>query len=197
MWHFQELTECWYHRIFSLLYFLLLLLGCAHIIFLCVLTHSSCKGPNGLSLLHYRIISYILSGPIFHVHWLSVAHFHLFFHIFCTGGFYWSYQCDALSNLSWWPIPVQQITAVLFLFLNHFWKTLPSSIFITFPGISLMNYPCIFFPYQFCLSSFAFCFLNSSLVTVSSVLMSQLQQPPWWGFLQNWQHKNPNYFPLL
>ena len=170
MWHFQELTEWWYHRILSLLYFLLLLLGCAHIIFLCVLTHSSCKGPNALSLLHYRIISYILSGPIFHVHWLSVAHFHLFFHIFCTGGFYWSYQCDALSNLSWWPIPVQQITAVLFLFLNHFWKTLPSSIFINFPwhfpdelSMHFLSIPVLF--KFFCFLFFKF-FTRYSVVSV-------------------------------
>ena len=63
----------------------------------------------------------------------------------------------------------------------------------TFSGISLTNCPSIFFSHQFCLSSCAFCFLNSPLIAVSSVLIVELQQLHWWNFLQNWQQKNPNY----
>ena len=43
------------------------------------LAHSSYKGPNWLSLLHCRVVSYILSEPLSHIHLLNVAHFHLFF----------------------------------------------------------------------------------------------------------------------
>ena len=53
-----------------------------------------------------------------------VAYFHLFFHIICTGSFHWSYRCDALDNFSWWPVPVQHITTLLFWPLNHFWITI-------------------------------------------------------------------------
>ena len=46
--------------------------------FLCVLTHSCRKGPNGISLLHYSVVSYILFNLISHIPLLSVAHYHLF-----------------------------------------------------------------------------------------------------------------------
>ena len=48
------------------------------ITFLCVLTHSCRKGPNGISLLHYSVVSYILFNLISHIPLLSVAHYHLF-----------------------------------------------------------------------------------------------------------------------
>ena len=54
-------TERWYPTTLSLFHFLLLLLGCVHTIFSCVLTHSSYKSPNRLSLLHCCVISYIFS----------------------------------------------------------------------------------------------------------------------------------------
>ena len=41
----------------------------------------------------------------------------------------------------------------------------------TLSGIFLTNCPCIFFSRQFCLSSCAFCYLNSPLIAVSSVLI--------------------------
>ena len=66
-------TEGCYPTTLSLLYFLLMLLGCVFTIFLCVLTHSSHKDPNGLSLLHFCVISYILSEPISCIHLLSVV----------------------------------------------------------------------------------------------------------------------------
>ena len=117
-------TEHWYSISLSLLHFLLLLLGHVHTIFLCVLTHSSYKGPNRLSLLHCCAVSYILSEQISLIHLLSVAHFHLFSHIICTGDFHWSYWCDALHSLSWWPVSVQHMTMLLFWLLNHFWITI-------------------------------------------------------------------------
>ena len=46
--------------------------------FLCVLTHSCYKGPDGISLLHYSVVSYILFNLISHIPLLSVAHYHLF-----------------------------------------------------------------------------------------------------------------------
>ena len=41
------------------------------------------------------------SEPISHIYLLSVAHFHLFFYIICTGGFHWFYWCSDLHSLSW------------------------------------------------------------------------------------------------
>ena len=35
-------------------------------------------------------------------------------HIICAKGFHWSYRCSALYSLSWWPVPVQYITTLLF-----------------------------------------------------------------------------------
>ena len=66
-------TEHWYPTTLSLLRFLLLLLGRVDTTFLCVLTHSSYKGPNGLTLLPYCVVSYILSEQISHNHLLSVC----------------------------------------------------------------------------------------------------------------------------
>ena len=60
-------TEHWYLTTLSLLHFLLLFMGRVHNIFLCVQNYSSYKGPNGLSLLHCHVISYILSELISHI----------------------------------------------------------------------------------------------------------------------------------
>ena len=66
-------TEGCFPTTLSLLYFLLLLLGCVFTIFLCVLAHSSHKDPNGLSLLHSCAVYYILSEPISCIHLVSVV----------------------------------------------------------------------------------------------------------------------------
>ena len=50
-------TEHWYPKTLLLLHFPLLLMGRVHTISPCVLAHSSCKGPNGLSLLHCCVVS--------------------------------------------------------------------------------------------------------------------------------------------
>ena len=50
--------------------------------------------------------------------WCTLSHF---FHIIWTRGFYWSYRRGALHSFSWWPVPVQQITMLLFRSSNHFW----------------------------------------------------------------------------
>ena len=49
-------------------------------LFPCLLNHSFYKGPNGRSLLHYSVVSYVLSETISHIHVLSVEHFYIFFH---------------------------------------------------------------------------------------------------------------------
>ena len=78
-----SLFRSWYFSIFSLSFSpIFTSAGAAvsriiHTLFPCVLTRSSCKGLNGLSLLHCRVSSYILSEPISHIHLLNVAHFHL------------------------------------------------------------------------------------------------------------------------
>ena len=58
---------------------LLLLLRHVHTTFPYAPTHSSYKNPNELSLLHCHVVSHFLSEPIFHIHILSVARFHIFF----------------------------------------------------------------------------------------------------------------------
>ena len=130
-------TEYWYPTTLSLLHFPLSLLGSVHTIFTCVLAHFSYKGRNGLSLRHCHVVSYILSEEISHIHLLNVEHFYLFFHIICTRGFHWSYQCGALFSLSWWSVPVQHIITLLFRSSNHFWITIakfyPYQLYLAFP----------------------------------------------------------------
>ena len=48
----------------------------------------------------------------------------------------------------------------------------------TFSVVSLMNYLCIRFPLNFSFSSFAFCFLNSTLIIVSLVLIVSAVNTP-------------------
>ena len=128
--------EHWYLTKISLLHFPLLLLGRVHTIFSYLLAHSFYKGPNGFSLLHCCVVSNIFSKPISHTHLLNVAQFHLFFHIICTGSFHWTYRCGALYTLSWWLVPVQHITRLLFWSTNHFWittaKFYPYQLYLTF-----------------------------------------------------------------
>ena len=99
-------TEHWYLTLLSVLYFLLLLPGRVHTIFPRVLTHSSYKGPSGLSF--YIVLPYLtcflcqFSNPLTKCCIISP-----FFHIICKGGFQWFYQCGALNSLSWWPVSVQ------------------------------------------------------------------------------------------
>ena len=84
----------------SLLNFLLLLVERVDTTFPCVLSHYSYKDSNRLSLLHCRVVSYVSSEPIFHIHLPSIAHIHLFSHIICRGARHWSYWCGALHSLS-------------------------------------------------------------------------------------------------
>ena len=92
---FLPLSCCHFEHRYPTTLSSLLLLRHVHATFLCILTHSSYKGPYKLSLLHCHIVSYILPEPISHTNLLSIAHFHLFPHIICTGGFYWSYWYGA------------------------------------------------------------------------------------------------------
>ena len=146
-------------------------MGRFHITFLCVLTHSYDKCFNGLCLLNCFVVSYIFSEPISHILLLSVAQFQLFPHIICTEGFYWSFQCDALNRLSWWPFLVQRKTTLLFHSSNLFRIIIAKINPHNFPQHFSDEVPCIFFSLLFCLSACAFWFYNSPLVTVSSILI--------------------------
>ena len=68
-----------YPTTLSLLHFLSLFLGRVHTIFPSALAHSSNKDFNGVSLLHFRVISYILYELLSCIHFLNVAHFNFFF----------------------------------------------------------------------------------------------------------------------
>ena len=47
----------------------------------------------------YHVSDNMLLRPISHIHILSVARFHIFFHIIYTEGFHWCYLCSALHSL--------------------------------------------------------------------------------------------------
>ena len=100
-----------------------------------------------------------------------------FFHIICTGGFHWYYRCGALNSLPLWPVPVQQITMLLFRSFSHFCiiiaKFYSYQLSMAFPG----ELSIIFFT-PVLLSSCAFYFLNSPLVTVSSVMIVSAAATP-------------------
>ena len=83
------------------LHSLLLLPEHAHTTFHCVLTCSSYKYLNELSLQHCCVILCILFEQGFYFCLLCVTHFHLFSHTIYTGGFHWSYWCGPSYSSFW------------------------------------------------------------------------------------------------
>ena len=126
----------------------------------CSMTHSSYKGPTLSYCLLYSF------WPISHIHLLGVTHFYLFLHIICTGGFHWSYWLYIICPDDLFTV---HITTLLFQSSNHLRITITKFILINFlwhfPDELFMHF--LFMPV---LSYGASCFLNSPLVTVSSVL---------------------------